>query len=295
MIKTQKIKTRYPFIAFLLSLVCTGLGQVYNGDMAKGIAFGLLRSIPLLLVPVVTLRQKPASCITVFAVLLLISVAITLLSSGEAMLQARGKREIPQKAFNSYTGYGLFALINTALIAVSVALLISFFSIGKALDKGSGPAIAYGDYLLVLRGPFVQYVRGDLVLFDRASIGRIIAIEGDRVQYSDNIFHINGRALMLGFIHDAAIRSFSPDQEDIISESNGGKRYPIRFKKSAAVVLDNIGPVIKKDQLLIASDSRLEKNFSRMVPASSVRGRVEGVLYSPNIRKILMDPWARLQ
>src|SRR5271157_5693982 len=138
MIKTQKIKTRYPFIAFLLSLVCTGLGQVYNGDMAKGIAFGLLRSIPLLLVPVVTLRQKPASCITVFAVLLLISVAITLLSSGEAMLQARGKREIPQKAFNSYTGYGLFALINTALIAVSVALLISFFSIGKALDKGSG-------------------------------------------------------------------------------------------------------------------------------------------------------------
>src|SRR5208283_6162192 len=104
------------------------------------------------------------------------------------------KREAPQKAFNSYTGYGLFALVNAALTAVSAALLISFFSIGKAPDKSSGPAIAPGDYVLVLRYPFVQYVRGDLVLLERAFIGRIIAIEGDRVRYSDNIFYINDRA-----------------------------------------------------------------------------------------------------
>ncbi len=295
MIKTQKIKTRYPFIAFLLSLVCTGLGQVYNGDMAKGIAFGLLRSIPLLLVPVVVLKQKPPSCIAVFAVLLLIGAAITLLSSGEALLRARRRSEVPQKAFNSYAGYGLFAFFSTALTAFSAALLIVFFSFGRDLDRGSGPAIIYGDYVLILRAPFAQYVRGDLVQFDRGSIGRIIAMEGDRVRYADNIFYINGSALLLGFVPDDIIRRFSSDREDIISESNDGKRYPIRFKKSAAVVLNSIEPIVIKDHLLIASDSRIEKNFARMVPASRVRGRVEGVLYSSNIRKILMGPSAGLQ
>jgi signal peptidase I len=295
MIKTQKIKTRYPFIAFLLSLVCTGLGQVYNGDLAKGLAFGLLRSIPLLLVPLAVLKQKPASCITLFTVLFFISAAISLLSPGEAFVRARRKREIPQKAFNSYTGYGLFALVNAALTAVSAALLISFFSIEKVPDKSPGPAIASGDYILLLRYPFVQYVRGDLVLFDGASIGRIIAIESDRVRYSDNIFYVNGRALILGFIPDDVIRRLSSDSEDIISESSDGKRYPIRFKKSVAIVLDDIGPTVKKGHILIASDSRVEKNFGRMVPANQVRGRVEGVLYSSNMRKILMDPWAKLR
>ncbi len=289
MIKTQTIKARYPSSAFLLSLACTGLGQTYNGEMAKGIAFGLLRSLPLLLVPLAVLEPKPFSCICTFTTMIIASTIIALLSAGEALFRARWKREIPLKPFNSPAWYALFAFVNTALTAISVALLITLFSIEKVRDKNPGPVVGPGDCVLVVRDPFARYVRGDLVLLDNASMGRIIAIEGDRIGYSDNIFYVNDKALILGYVPDHVIRRLSSSWDDIISESGGGKRYPIRFKKSAAIVLDNIGGEVKKGHVLIASDTRVEKNFAQTVSANRVQGRIEGVLYSSNLSKIMMD------
>lgn len=295
MIKTQKINTRYPGIAFLLSLVCTGLGQVYNGDMVKGIGFGLLRCMPLVLIPLSVLKGMSVSYINTFMVMIFICMAITIAAPCEALWRARRSREMPQKAYNSVPWYGMFVVINASLTAVSIVLLISFFSIERVLDKNPGPVIDTGDYVLVKRYSSTGNARGDLVLYEHGTVGRIIALEGDSVGYAGNIFYINGRALILGYLADRVIQRFASDWEDIISESSDGKRYPIVFKTSAAIFLQHLDAKVKKKHILVASDRRVEKNFARSVPVDHVQGRVEGILFSSNIRKIMMDSWADLR
>jgi signal peptidase I len=295
MIKTQKINTRYPGIAFLLSLVCTGLGQVYNGDMVKGIVFGLLRCMPLFLIPLAVLKEMSVSYINTFMVMIFICLTIIIAAPCEALWRARRSREMPQKAYNSITGYGIFVLINAFITALSIVLLISFFSIERVLDKNPGPMIDSGDYVLVKRFASSGYARGDLVLYEHGSVARIIALEGDSVRYAGNIFYINGRALILGYLADRVIQRFASDWEDIISESSDGKRYPIVFKTSAAIYLQHLDAKVKKKHILVASDRRIEKNFARSVPVDRVQGRVEGIFFSSNIRKIMMDSWAGLR
>ena len=295
MIKTQKINTRYPGIAFLLSLLCTGLGQVYNGDMVKGIGFGLLRCMPLFLIPLAVLREMSVSYINIFTVMIFICLAFTILAPCEALWRARKSREMPQKAYNSIPWYGAFSLVNAAITALSIVLLISFFSIERVTDKTAGPVIGPGDYVLVKRYPTGGYARGDLVLYEKGAVGRIIALEGDGVRYTGNIFYVNGRALILGYLADRLIQRFATDWEDIISESIDHKRYPIVFKTSAAIYLQQLDPVVKKKHILVASDRRIEKNFTASVPLERVRGRIEGILFSSNIRKIMMDSWGGLR
>ena len=49
-IEAQKVEVKNPFTAFLVPLVCTGLGQAYNADMVKGTALVLIRYLALCLI-----------------------------------------------------------------------------------------------------------------------------------------------------------------------------------------------------------------------------------------------------
>ena len=288
-IKTQKIEAKNPFTAFLLSLVCTGLGQAYNADMAKGAAFAIMRCLAFFLIPFFSLKQEADSIIHIFIALTLICVVISLASSIESLFYAARNRKLPLKAYNSMPGYGLFASVNLILTGLAVAILCLFFSIDGISDKRAGPLIEPGDYVLIKRYSTRGSARGDLVLLDDGSAVRIMAVEGDSVGYAGNMFSINGRDLPLGFLPDDLIQTFTPDRGDIVSETNGGKKYPVRFKRSTAISLQNLASPVARGYMLVAADQRLEKNFARIIPAGGIRGRIEGILFSSNMRKIGMD------
>jgi hypothetical protein len=293
-IQTQKTKARNPRVSFVLSLIFTGMGQMYNGDLVRGAAFCLLRTIPLLALPAWVITRKPAASITVFICFMLIVLAITIASPLEALMSARRNPELPLRVYNSNLYYSFFALAQIILTVVAVLILASFFSIERVKDGTAGPLLKQDDIILIdcymPRGPR----RGELVMMAGGAVGRVVALGGDTVRYNNNVFFVNGTPLSMGYLADKIIARFSPDREDVISESNDGRRYPVRFKQSPDITLHVDGP-IRKGTVLVATDTRLEKDFARVAPAESIRGRVEGILFSTRILKIGMDAYAGLR
>ena len=56
----MKTGARKPGRSLLLSLLFTGLGQMYNGELAKGAAFCLMRAVALAALPV-SVMERPAA------------------------------------------------------------------------------------------------------------------------------------------------------------------------------------------------------------------------------------------
>jgi signal peptidase I len=294
-ISTQTIKARSPSAAFLLSLICTGLGQAYNGDMAKGAAFAFMRSLSLALIPVAILSKETESSIHIFIALVLVCVLVSLASPFESLIRAMRKKKLPLKPYNSPLWYALFVSANIILTAAAVALLAAFYSIAGISHAHEGPLLKQGDRVLIKLYAPGGYARGDLVMLDDGSAARVVALAGDTVRYTGNIFYINGKALPMGILSDQAIRRFTPDTGDVVSETNGGEKYPVRFRRSASITLDDLTSPVPGDRLLVARDRRLGKNFARIVPASAAWGRIEGIICSKKFRTIGMDSCADLR
>ena len=294
-IQTLKTKARNPRVSFALSLICAGLGQMYNGDLARGAAFCLLRTVPLLALPAWVMTRWPATSVTAFIYLMLIVLAITIASPMEALISALRKRGMPVRVYNSNCYYAFFALVQVIITAIAVLLLASFFTIERVKDERAGPLLQAEDIILVNRYMPQGCRRGELIALAGGAVGRVVALGGDAVKYDNNIFYVNGMALPLGYLADGVIVRFSSDRDDVVSEANDGRKYPVRFKQSPDITLQAVGALIRKGMVLVAVDTRLKKDFARIAPVDSIRGRVEGILFSTTISKIGMDAYGGLR
>ncbi|HNW28133.1 MAG TPA: S26 family signal peptidase [Spirochaetota bacterium] len=285
-IQTQKREARSPGAAFVLSLFFTGLGQMYNGDLAKGAVFLLLRTAALLAAPAAMVTRDPLSGIIPVICLGAAALATAIASPVEAMARAKTHRELPVRGYNSIAAHGGFAFFATILTAVVALTLAVFFNTGKVTDSRGEPLLERGDIVLIYRYAPNGYRRGDLVFLRDGSIGRVMALPGDMVRYDKNIFYVNGRILPLGYLADDAIGRFSKNRSDVLSETNDLRKYPVRFRQSPEVTLRIMPLLVARGNLLIAADSRLKKDFARTVMTDDVYGRIEGILYSPYLRRI---------
>ncbi len=294
-IQTQKREARRPGVAFALSLFFTGLGQMYNGDLPKGAVFLLLRTAALLAVPASMVTRNPVSGITAFICLMAAALAITITSPVEALVQVKLNRELPVRAYNSIRAYAGYVIIQSLITSVLFLMVAAFFTAGDVTDRCGEPLLEKGDIVLIYRYAPNGFQRGDLLFLRDGTLGRVVALSGDAVRYEKNIFFVNGRALTLGYLPDDTIKRFSETTADVLSETNEGRKYPVRFNQSPAVTLRVIGPWVAKGNILVAADSRLVKDFARAIPANEIYGRVEGVLFSTYLRKIGMDAFGNLK
>ncbi len=293
-IQTRKTQARKPGVSFVLSLFFPGLGQMYNGDLAGGIAFALLRTVALLAPPLWAAASRPLSCVGVFIVFIFVVIVLTFASPVEALVRARRNRELPVRRYSAALPYIVFAIADTVITCIAVMVVAAFFSVQVPDVFRAGPLLSAGDVVLVRHYVPEGPRRGDLSVLDDGSVARIIAREGDRVAYVNNVFYVNGRNLPLGYLADHVIARFTADREEVVSEAGDAVSYPVRFKQSQAITLRGIGGVMRKGTLLVASDTRLDSDFARIIPASSLRGRVEGVLFSTFLRKIGISPFGDL-
>jgi hypothetical protein len=294
-IQTLKTKARNPGISFALSLIFPGMGQMYNGDLFMGAAFCLLRTMPFLVLPAWIMTRRPATTIIAFFCFIAIVLVMTIAPPLEALICARRNREMPLKAYNSSFSYVLFGLVQSILTAVGVLIILTFFTIEQVKDKNAGPLLKPDEVVLINRYMPGGARRGDLVIMADGTVGRVTAIGGDTVIYDDNVFFVNGRILSLGYLADEVIARFSAEREDILSESNEGRKYPVRFKQSPSIAPEEIPRPIRKGTVLIAADTRLEQGFARVVHVDAIQGRVEGILFSSQFLKIGMDSYAGLK
>jgi hypothetical protein len=294
-IQTLKTKERNPGVSFVLSLIFTGMGQMYNSDLVRGAAFCLLRAMPFLVLPAWILTRRPATTITAFFFFIAVVLAITIAAPLEALMRSRKIREMPVRVYNTNFFYILFGLVQVILTAVGVLIIVSFFSIELVRDEKAGPLLQPDEMVLINRYMPGGPRRGELIMMADGSVGRVVALGGDTVIYNDNVFFVNGGLLSLGYLTDEVIARFSAEREDILSESNEGRKYPVKFKQSPSIAPQEIPRPMRKGIVLIAADTRLEQGFARVVQADAIQGRVEGILFSSKIIKIGMDSYGGLK
>lgn len=208
--KKIKFKKRIPLFALALSLFLTGLGQLYNGKIRKGILlFSISIIIPFLLfqLSVVGTDKMPI----LFILLSIVSsLGIYIWAAVDAWTQA--KRIGKSYTLKSYNKLYIYIIVIIAVILLNFSSLgriinlqkICFFALPYRMSTGSmTPSILPGDLIMTDRridhsAENHGLKRGELVVFkfpkskEKHFIKRVIGLPGDEIEIKGMELYVNG-------------------------------------------------------------------------------------------------------
>jgi signal peptidase I len=196
--------SRSPLIAALLSLLVSGLGQVYVGRPARGTAW-FLAILALEAAVLYALLHQPR--FWMIALSITAWLAATLFQIGEAAVLARRATHYQLQRYNKWYVYlALFAVSMALNVATCLALTRDAATPAgvHSIDSSSmQPAIRRGDRFVADRNYYRhnQPARGDVAVYlhprrpETLYVKRIVALAGDRVAIRDGRAIVNGFAL----------------------------------------------------------------------------------------------------
>jgi signal peptidase I len=199
----EEIKIRKPLVAFFLSFMSPGLGQVYNGELKKAIVLDLL----IFLVTAVLLSTHLFLTFRGLFTCLLVLAGSYLLVPLEAWHRARQVRQIALKPYNKWHFYmAMFFMSNFALQPLASSVIQDHFLSTKAyriVSETMEPSLRPEDHLVANMEYYISNKpqRGDVILFSYPKdpavdiIQRVIALEGEKVEIRKNAVYINDRLM----------------------------------------------------------------------------------------------------
>jgi signal peptidase I len=206
--KSKKLKRRW-WLAGLLSYILPGLGQVYNGQVLKGLFFNFIFTLwggIVFTLTFYTVKQEMTGFkISLLFLALLVSFAAHLCVIIESIWTARKKDlEYLPKIYNKWYIY-LAVVVITLMIDHSVATAVKE-NVIKPYQIVSGsmePSLQAGDFILSNQIYFSTHnpERGDIILFkypvDEKTdfIKRIIGVPGDTIEIRNKQVWINSKKL----------------------------------------------------------------------------------------------------
>lgn len=199
------MKKRIPLLAMLLSLLMPGLGQLYNGNLRRALAFYgvyILTTITVAATALSTLPQSLAGFVFLFAMGSLLSVWLWV-AAAHAYVDARQTGLVALRPFNRWYVYGALVLLQAAVFATYWSLDLRARASVVAYEFPSVsmfPGLRVGDYLVAARGVFDKRmpVRGEMVVYRHPKangviyIKRVIGLPGDRVGMRNGRLQLNG-------------------------------------------------------------------------------------------------------
>lgn len=275
------LKKRRPVIAFLLSLIVPGLGQVYNGKLRRGIVFFLVFEFSLILLYLFSeLRFKFNGLI------LFLAFGFTFLGFFIYILSDafRGINRLRVTVRKPYHRWYLYIIISAVITLINEFILlpalpdIKRFKSYKFPSISMQPALLVGDRFIADRKIYKEErpKRGDVIIFEypkdpsKDFLKRVIGLEGDKVEITDNKVYINDKLI---------------DDPWGYYESSGEKTY--------LKGLENFGPVVvPKDSLFVLGDNRHNSMDSRIfgfVDLTKVKGKALYIYWAKNIKRIGME------
>jgi signal peptidase I len=299
---------RRPRLALGAGLLMPGLGQLYAGDLPRGLGFllGVALAVPGAVRLAVGGPQR-LLCFMVFAGVVL-ATALYVWSVWDAVRLAR---RAPAKALHAWQRPGVYALYVVAsyvfVLAPTTAgvrreLLEAFVVPTASLSPGILP----GDRIFVdktIGQPGgAKLWRGAIVVFiypnDRTSIfiKRVIGLPGDRIEMEGNDLRVNGRGVSQGPIKEPVPGAFA----DLRAFRERGDRgeYTVLWPEGDASA--SSGPsarslVVPDGQVFVLGDNRAASVDSRRfgtVPVADVKGVARQVWFSASPRDGVR--WGRL-
>src|SRR5712671_6093909 len=190
-------RRRRPWLAALMSLLWLGVGQLYNGEARKALAFFAVWAALLCAVVVLTIAATPGPVtIVVLYFLAALVVALAIYAAVDAFRQARRLRAVVLKR---YQRAWLYALSAVAVLLFSNAARLSAWRPFSVPSASMVPTVEPGEYIKTKRYARAEAPqRGDLAIFhfppDRSIeyFKRIIGLPGDRVQLRGGVVYLNG-------------------------------------------------------------------------------------------------------
>lgn len=253
------IRKLRPPIAVLISLVTWGLGQVYNGQLAKGVV--------VLVTSVCVSACAGLLLLATFSGLLigvLVAILLTAVVAADAGATARRVSCRPKTRFDRWYIYLAFLVVG----GVSHGLVRSAyrFHAYRQVAESMEPTISPSSLVMAQVDPYRRQHprRGDIVAFraphdaSLVLLKRVVAISGDVVEVRDKVLLVNGTPLSESYVtyRDA---SFHPERD---------RCRPLR---------------VPADHVYVLGDNRdysLDSRAFGCIPASSVLGRALYCYYS---------------
>lgn len=285
---TGRTAGRDPWLAVVLSLFAPGLGQIYCGEIVRGLALFLAS---LLFTPLVVLAALLPPATPVLVALLLAALAVLaayLYAVAAAYRSARRLREhYEPREYNRPLVYVLFLLVGVLYPVGGAWYLRHVFEAFYLPTESMAPTFLEGDHVLADKLAYRKAMprRGDVVIFRVPSkpgqtwIKRVIGLPGDTVEVKNNEVILNGKRLD----RDREPRGTAGVPEgDVFVESNAGSRYHILIGKGKSLGFPKT--TVPEGSFFMLGDHRDHSLDSRdpelgFVPLGAILGNVPYIYY----------------
>jgi signal peptidase I len=282
------IRPRKPLLAFLMSLVLPGFGQLYNGEVNRAIWFFLIYcalGVPGLAVVALYLP----SGLMLPALALASCLMLTLWVYGMANAWRSAQRQ-PDYVPRAWQTNGLYVLV-LILCALIVQPLFASYVRNHQIESfrlpssSMEPTLMHGDFAFADKryncpGCKQAVRRGDIAIFtspnDRTIylVKRIVGLPGERVQIKSREILINGHSLTV--IETQGVDALH------VSEGSDGRRWQIAWSAKGSQLAD-VDVTVPVGQVYVLGDNRDNSIDSRRfgtVPLPDVVGRVRQIWFS---------------
>lgn len=272
------IKRRNPFSALLLSIV-PGLGQIYNGQLKKGLVFLIIDLLVPITFGVTGILNKRNGLLT----LLVFSVLFIIYRVADGFVQAKKLNNYELKSYNKWYFYFSFVI---ALVVVRTFLdfpTSTGIQTFKIPTPSMNPTMQPGDRVVASlnyynNNPIQQ---GDIVVFNSPEGGiwtfRVIGLPKDSIEIKDGRVYVNNKINELTTNDEYVL-----DDQEVIQyqeQVNPNKSIKtLRYKNFAMTetrTLERI--VVPENEYFLMGDNRdnaFDSRFLGTIKRDDIIGRV---------------------
>jgi len=279
--RANSTEPRNPIAAALLSLF-PGLGQIYNGQLIKGIVFLLID----LITPVLFGISGMLLNINGLVAMLVVSVVFIIYRMADGFAVAKRLKEYELKPTNKWYVYLVFALLTIGsriFLDIPASTGIQTFKINT---PSMAPTLEPGDRVVAQLYKYkkteIQY--GDIVVYNSPKGGvwtsRVIALPLDSIEVIDGIVSVNGQVNEV-----KQNKEYILDAQEVIEFEeelqNNKKICTLRFKnnpyREGRTMANKFVP---ENEYFLMSDNRDDAFDSRFLGTIKKEDIVGKVIYS---------------
>lgn len=279
-IEQQQIKPRNSFVAFLLSILTPGLGQIYNGQFKKGIILFLL----LLFIPIIFGIFRFATFFYGIVSLFLIQTLLSIFIVIDSIIQSRRRKRYVRKRYNKWYYHFFIAFIMFVIIwfyDIRTVIGVQTFTIPSV---SQAPTIQKGDWLIAdmqaYNNESLDY--GHIVVFNQPNgqiwTFRVVGLPNDKIKIVNNSVVINGKNVKSTFIEEIIFEGHSVlvFEEEF---SNNHKHKVFKNKEAFDITKTNIDEIIvPSNNYYLLGDNRdnaMDSRFIGTVQKNDILGQIK--------------------
>lgn len=269
------------WLAVLMSLVKPGLGQIYNGQLKKGLFVIVLGYSLHSVIFFVALHSL--SAYTILSCVMAVALYYVVAAVDSIVVARKYNAVYILKSYNKFYVYLVTLIVlGTVNYFYSGYVKSNFIEAFKFPTASMEPTLLIGDHILVDRSSAARNPkRGDIIVFeypkdpDKNYLKRVVAIGGDTLEIRDATIYVNGTEVIEPYLKHSYFN-------DISSRPSSANNY-------GEVVVPN-------DAYFVLGDNRDNSFDSRMfgfIRHSKVKGTARSIYWSwDNISRTVR--WERI-